>query len=189
MYCFSSTYVSYSESFYLENNITALYMIFLRIPFLCNILTSVSVHVFLTYHTFCNILPLHHYMFFLHIAFLQHPYLYINTCSSYIHFCNILTFISVYVFPTEHLLFNILSLYHYIFFLQIAFLQHTYLCNNTCFLHITLFFNICTSTSIHAFPTYHSFATYLPLHLYTLFLHIPLFSCNMLNYLHIFTFF
>ena len=106
MYCFSSTFVSYSVSFYLENNITALYMIFLHIPFLCNILTSVSVHVFLTYHTFCNILPLHHYMFFLHIAFLQHTYLYINTCSSYIHFCNILTSILVYVFPTLQLFFQ-----------------------------------------------------------------------------------
>ena len=106
MYCLSSTYVSHSVSFYSENNIKALYMIFLHIPFLCSILTSVSVHVLLTYHMFCNILPLHHYMFSLHIAFLQHTYIYSNTCSSYIHFCNLLTSISVYVFPTYHLFFQ-----------------------------------------------------------------------------------
>ena len=166
MYCLSSTYVSYSVSFYSGNNITALYMIFLHIPFLCNILTSVPVHVLLTYHMFCNILPLHHYMFSLHIAFLQHTYLYINTCSSYTHFCNILTSISVYVFPTYHLFFNILPLCHYMFFLHIAFLQHTYLSNNTCFLHITLF------------------ATYVLLHQYMLFLHITVLQHT---YLYIYT--
>ena len=115
---------------------------------------------------FCNILPLHHYMFFLHIAFLQHTYLYISTCFSYIHFCNILTSISVYVFPTYHLF---STYYHYIttcFFLHIAFLQHTYLCNNTCFLHITLF------------------STYVLLYQYMLFLHITVLQHT---YLYIYT--
>ena len=141
-------------------------MIFLHIPFLCNILTSVSVHVLLTYHMFCNILPLHHYMFSLHIPFLQHTYIYSNTCSSYIHFCNLLTSISVYGFPTYHLFSNILPLCHYMFFLHIAFLQHTYLSNNTCFLHITLF------------------STYVLLHQYMLFLHI---TVSQHTYLYIYT--
>ena len=166
MYCLYSTYVSYSVSFYSGNNITALYMIFLHIPFLCNILTSVSVHVLLTYHMFCNILPLHHYMFSLHIAFLQHTYLYINTCSSYIHFCNILTSISVYVFPTYHLF----STY--------------YLYVTTCFSYILDFCNILTSLTIHVSFTSHFFSTYVLLHQYMLFLHITVLQHT---YLYIYT--